>query len=259
MRVDCLRSTDLSIVIDQNRKMMMKSGPNYLSWLKNSRAGDLAKCLTSYAIKAIAGITNAFVAFTEKHSSTCASSQKKRLPKRNPEPLAVPKRANEAWSIDFMSDSLTSGRSFRTFNVIDDFNREALWIEIDTSLPAARVIRVFNQLVAWRGYPTKIRLDNGPEFISKRLAQWADDHDILLDFIDPGKPAQNAFIERFNRTYRHEVLDMYLFDSLQKVRDLTEDWIEQYNAIRPHDSLGGIPPYSYSAVADSSQAAPHPA
>jgi len=184
---------------------------------------------------------------------------KKRLPKRNPEPLAAPKRANEAWSVDFMSDSLTSGRSFRTLNVIDDFNREALWIEIDTSLPAARVIRVFNQLADWRGYPTKIRMDNGPEFISKRLAQWADDHDILLDFIDPGKPAQNGFIERFNRTYRHEVLDMYLFDSLQNVRDLTEDWIEQYNAIRPHDSLGGIPPYSYSAVADSPQAAPHSA
>ena len=181
---------------------------------------------------------------------------KKRLPKRNPEPLTIPKQANESWSVDFMSDALTSGKSFRTLNVIDDFNREALWIEIDTSLPAARVIRVFDMLATWRGYPAKIRMDNGPEFISSRLAEWAKDREITLDFIEPGKPAQNALIERFNRTYREEVLDMYLFPSLHDARQITENWLEEYNGIRPHDALDGLPPYSFAAVAE--QLAPHP-
>lgn len=176
---------------------------------------------------------------------------KKRLPSRNPQPLVVPEQPNQSWSVDFMSDSLTSGRPFRTFNVIDDFNREALWIEVDTSLPAQRVIRVFEMIAAWRGYPDKIRADNGPEFISKTLAQWAEKHHVLLDFIEPGKPAQNAYIERFNRTYREEVLDLYLFHSLAQVRDITDEWMHEYNAIRPHDSLGGLPPYQYAATQPS--------
>lgn len=174
---------------------------------------------------------------------------KKRLPKRNPEPLETPSRPNQSWSIDFMSDGLTSGRSFRTFNVIDDFNREALWIEIDTSLPAARVVRVLEMLSEWRGYPESIRMDNGPELISKKLEHWADKNDVKLNFIEPGKPAQNAYIERFNRTYRAEVLDLYLFSSLDEVRQLTEKWIEEYNSDRPHASLGGIPPYEYLRLA----------
>lgn len=170
---------------------------------------------------------------------------KKRLPKREPQPLVVPETANHTWSVDFMSDALTSGRPFRTFNVIDDFNREALWIEIDTSLPAQRVIRVFEMLAAWHGYPQMIRSDNGPELISQRLEAWADQHQVKLDFIEPGKPAQNGYIERFNRTYREEILDMYLFHSLQEARDITEVWLEEYNAIRPHAALGGLPPYQY--------------
>lgn len=172
---------------------------------------------------------------------------KKRLPSRDPRPLVVPEQPNQFWSVDFMSDALVSGRKFRTFNVIDDFNREALWIEVDTSLPAARVVRVLEMIAAWRGYPTAIRCDNGPELISSTLAQWAKNHQVHLDFIQPGKPAQNAYIERFNRTYRDEVLDLYLFRSLQEVRDLTEEWMQTYNAIRPHDSLGGVPPYQYTA------------
>ena len=173
---------------------------------------------------------------------------KKRLPKRDPEPLAQPSKPNECWSVDFMSDSLLSGRTFRTFNIIDDFNREALWIEVDTSLPAERVTRVLDRVAAWRGYPRRIRSDNGPEFISARMARWAKQHDIQLDFIEPGKPAQNAYIERFNRTYREEILDFYLFSNLNEVRVITEEWLEVYNGVRPHDALIGLTPYQYAAV-----------
>ena len=146
-----------------------------------------------------------------------------------------------------MHDSLASGRTFRTFNVIDDFNREALAIEIDTSLPAQRVVRVLDALAAWRGYPKRLRSDNGPEFISNKLDEWAEKNGVLLDFIQPGKPAQNAYIERFNRTYREEVLDLYLFDTLAEARAITEAWLEEYNAIRPHEALGGLTPYQYAA------------
>lgn len=171
---------------------------------------------------------------------------KKRLRSRSPLPLAVPATTNSCWSVDFMHDSLASGRTFRTFNVIDDFNREALAIEIDTSLPAQRVVRVLDTLAAWRGYPQRLRSDNGPEFISNKLDEWAEKHGVLLDFIQPGKPAQNAYIERFNRTYREEVLDLYLFDSLAEARAITEAWLEEYNAIRPHEALGGLTPYRYA-------------
>jgi putative transposase len=173
---------------------------------------------------------------------------KKRLPSRQPTSLKQPKSANESWSVDFMSDSLQSGRTFRTFNVIDDFNREALAIEIDTSLPSGRIVRVLDIIAVWRGYPRRLRSDNGPELISQQLETWAEKHDVLLDFIEPGKPAQNAYIERFNRTYREDVLDFYLFSSLAEVREITEQWLEEYNVFRPHDSLGGMTPYQYAAV-----------
>ena len=172
---------------------------------------------------------------------------KKRLPIRYPKPLVVPEAANICWSLDFMSDSLESGRAFRTLNIIDDFNREALWIEVDTSLPAERVIRVLEMLALWRGYPQQMSIDNGPELISHKLAVWAEEHKVELAFIQPGKPAQNAYIERFNRTYREDVLDAYLFSTIQEVQAITDDWLEEYNAIRPHAALGGVPPYQYAA------------
>jgi putative transposase len=173
---------------------------------------------------------------------------KKRLPKRIPQPLVQPERANHSWSIDFMSDSLASGRAFRTLNILDDFNREALWIEADTSLPAERVIRVLERIIAWRGCPEQIRMDNGPEFISHRLEDWAQEHNIHLVHIQPGKPAQNAYIERFNRTYREDILDAYLFNSLSEVREITEQWLEEYNGIRPHEALQGLSPYQYATI-----------
>jgi putative transposase len=171
---------------------------------------------------------------------------KKRLPARVAQALVVPVQANQTWSLDFMCDSLSNGRTFRTLNVIDDFNREALWIEVDTSLPAERVVRVLEQLLDWRGKPTRIRMDNGPELISQRMESWAIDHHIELLHIQPGKPAQNAYIERFNRTYREEVLDAYLLDDLEEVRTITERWLEDYNTIRPHEALQGLPPRQFA-------------
>ena len=171
---------------------------------------------------------------------------KKRFPARTAQSLDVPQQQNQTWSLDFMSDALSTGKTFRTLNIIDDFNREALWIEVDTSLPAERVVRVLEQLLSWRGKPAKIRMDNGPELISQRLENWAQEKQIELLHIQPGKPAQNAYIERFNRTYREEVLDAYLFDDLQEVRHITERWLEEYNTIRPHEALQGMPPRQFA-------------
>lgn len=178
---------------------------------------------------------------------------KRRLPTRNPEPLCVPSAINRCWSMDFMSDSLSSGRRFRTFNVVDDFNREALAIEIDLNLPAQRVIRVLERIIAWRGYPNKLRMDNGPEFISSTLAEWAEHHHVQLDFIQPGTPTQNSYIERFNRTYRDEILNMYVFRTLSEVRDLTENWVREYNDERPHSSLNDLTPWEYLANSEQTK------
>lgn len=170
---------------------------------------------------------------------------KKRLPNRNPQPLRVPQEVNQTWSIDFMSDALMSGRRFRTFNVIDDYNREALDIIVDISISSLRVIRVLDQIAQSRGFPERIRLDNGPEFISIALAEWAEANGVFLEFIKPGRPTQNSFIERFNRTFRTEVLDHYLFRSLNEVREITRNWMEEYNNERPHQSLNGMAPVPY--------------
>lgn len=170
---------------------------------------------------------------------------KKRLPNRNPQPLMATLLPNECWSIDFMSDALMCGRRFRTFNVVDDFNREALAIEVDLSLPAQRVIRVLERISMWRGYPEKLRMDNGPEFISLALAEWAEKNGITLEFIKPGKPTQNSFIERFNRSFRNEVLDRYAFRTLAEVREIADQWRIEYNEERPHDSLSDMTPKEF--------------
>lgn len=170
---------------------------------------------------------------------------KKRLPNRAPVSLKAPETINGCWSLDFMCDSLFCGRRFRTLNIVDDFSREALTIEIDVGLSAERVQRVLDRVVAWRGYPSKLRMDNGPEFISTILADWAEDHTVNLEFIQPGKPTQNAYIERFNRTYRDEVLNMYVFKTLSEVRTITEEWLDQYNEERPHEALGDLTPFEF--------------
>jgi putative transposase len=174
---------------------------------------------------------------------------KQRLPNHKPESLAVPNSHDKAWSIDFMSDSLHNKVRFRTFNVIDDFNREVLGIDVATSMPSLRVIRYLDQLAQWHGYPEKIRADNGSEFTSEIFMNWAKAHNILIDYIQPGCPYQNAYIERFNRTYRDDVLDCYIFRNLNEVKQITLDWIELYNNERPHDSLNDMTPIEYRNAA----------
>ncbi len=169
---------------------------------------------------------------------------------RNPAPLATPEAMNQSWSIDFMHDALVYGRRFRTFNVVDDYNREALAIEIDLNIPAQRVVRVLGRIVANRGYPLKMRMDNGPELVSLTLAQWAEEHGVMLEFIRPGKSTQNAFIERFNRTYRTEILDFYMFRTLKEAREITERWLAEYNSERPHESLNNLTPEEYRLMAE---------
>ena len=171
---------------------------------------------------------------------------KRRLPARNPLPLSVPEGFNQVWSADFMQDALWDGRRFRPFNVIDDFNREALAIEIDISLSANRVVRILDQIAAWRGFPAAIRFDNGPELTALAVAaDWAEENGVELEFIKPGRPMQNGFIERFNRSYREAVLNMFIFENLEEVRTETEKWLGVYNRHRPHEALGNLSPIEY--------------
>lgn len=173
---------------------------------------------------------------------------KKRLPSREKIKLTQPNKINICWSLDFMSDALVSGRKFRTVNVIDDFNREALGIKVSFSLPAERVIEFLDGIAMFRGYPNMIRVDNGPENISKTMVIWAKKHNLEIKYIQPGKPAQNAYIERFNRTYREDILDMNLFRSIEEVQILTDQWIVKYNSERPHQSLGHLTPWEYAGI-----------
>jgi putative transposase len=168
--------------------------------------------------------------------------RKQRLPARDPQPLHEPEMLNESWSMDFMSDSLWSGRTFRTFNVIDDCNREVLGIDVDLNLPAERVIRKLDQIAEFRGYPKQIRCDNGPELISHAMREWAKNHNVHLEYIKPGKPTQNSYIERLNKTYRDAVLDLFVFETLHQVRQKTAEWMDRYNERRPHLSLGDLTP-----------------
>ncbi len=170
---------------------------------------------------------------------------KKRLTNRAPVSLSAPETVNGCWSLDLMCDSLFCGRRFRTLNIVDDFGREALAIEIEVGLSAERVVRGLDRVVAWCGYPSKLRMDNGPILISTVLADRAEDHTVDLEFIPPGKPTQNGYIERFNQTYRAQVLNMYVFKTLSEVRAIIEEWLVEYNQERPHEALGDRTPFEF--------------
>jgi putative transposase len=167
---------------------------------------------------------------------------RKRIVREKPEPLEVPSAPNEVWSMDFMHDQLGDGRSFRLFNVLDDYNREGLEIEADFSLPSVRVIRSLEQIIEWRGKPKVLRCDNGPEYISEALLSWAKRKNIRIEHIQPGKPQQNAYIERYNRTVRYDWLAHNLFESIEEVQDHATRWLWVYNNERPNTAIGGITP-----------------
>ena len=167
---------------------------------------------------------------------------RRRLKRHKPEPLKEPIKRNQVWSIDFMHDQLSHGRKIRLFNVIDDYKREGLVIDASYSFPAIRVIRSLSQLIEWRGTPSVIRCDNGPEFISHEFTRWAKQQCIRIEYVQPGNPQQNAYIERHNKTIRYSWLSKNLFDTLEEVQEHATNWLWFYNHKRPHKANGGKPP-----------------
>jgi putative transposase len=163
-------------------------------------------------------------------------------------PLALPTRANDVWTMDYTHDQLASGRKFRTLNLMDGYTREALTIEVDTSLPGLRVVRALEQLRERRGMPAAIQLDNGTEFTSHVVDQWAYQNHVALHFIERGKPTQNAFIESFNGKFRDECLNQNWFVDLREARQVIETWRVDYNTVRPHSSLGYRTPEEFAAA-----------
>ena len=175
--------------------------------------------------------------------------RRKRVAQTQRRPKVVPDQVNARWSMDFMSDTLATGRCFRTFNVVDDFSRECLAIEVDFSLSGERVTRVLDRLIEERGKPESLVMDNGPEFTSKALDEWAYRHGITLEFIRPGKPIENCFVESFNGKFRDECLNQHWFTSLRDARTEIEAWRLDFNEVRPHSSLGDLPPALYAEEA----------
>ena len=167
---------------------------------------------------------------------------KRRLPARVKEPLQQPDKPNKSYSMDFMSDSLTSGRKLRVLKIMDDYTRESLAVYADHSICSQQVTEVLNQIITERGKPEQIRVDNGPEFTSKIFSGWCNKNEISIKYIQPGKPMQNGYIERLNRTFREDVLDAYQFETLEELRILSDEWQYTYNHYHPHKSLNRKPP-----------------
>ena len=160
--------------------------------------------------------------------------------------MPPPQRTNQRWSMDFVADSIVTGRRFRALAIIDDYSRECPVIEVDISLGGARVVSVLERLAETRGLPEVITMDNGPEFAGKMLDEWAYRKGVKLNFIRPGKPIENAFAESFNGRLRDECLNTNWFMNLKHARDIIEDWRKDYNEIRPHSSLKGRTPEEYA-------------
>jgi putative transposase len=162
---------------------------------------------------------------------------------------AVPtvSRPNERWSLDFVHDVLSTGRKFRSLTIVDDFTRESIGIEVDFSLTSDRVVRVLSRLAAQRGLPPTLKFDNGTEFTSNAMLGWAATANVDLHFIEPGRPMQNGSVESFNGRFRDELLNEHAFPTIHHARSAIEDWRLDYNARRPHTSLGGLTPNEFIA------------
>ena len=174
--------------------------------------------------------------------------KRKRMGAGERSPLAVPTQPNHRWSMDFVSDSLSDGRKMRSLNIVDDYSRECLATEVDTSLPGMRVVRVLEQLGERRGLPEVLVMDNGPEFAGQALDVWAYARKVRLHFIEPGKPMQNAFVESFNGKFRDECLNEHWFVSLADARRKIEAWRQDYNEVRPHSALGNRTPKEFTGT-----------
>jgi putative transposase len=173
-----------------------------------------------------------------QHSARRLSAAEKKLAER----------VNQRWALDFVSDTLATGQTFRVLTVIDEYTRESLAIEVDTSLPALRVVRVLQQLTESRGRPEEMRVDHGPEFVSRVMGAWCEQRNILLRFIDPGKPMQNGYVESFNGRFRDECLNANWFLSLAQARTTIESWRCDYNGERPPSSLDYRTPNEFAAL-----------
>lgn len=172
-----------------------------------------------------------------KKRKRVASAQRVKL-----EPVSA---VNQLWTMDFVHDSLSCGRTFRALNIVDAYTRECLAIEVDTSLTGERVARVLEELSQQRTLPKTIQVDNGSEFTSRKLDQWAYQNKVALDFIEPGKPTQNAYIESFNGKLRDECLNQEWFTSLKQAKIIIENWRQDYNQVRPHSSLDYLSPMEF--------------
>jgi putative transposase len=170
---------------------------------------------------------------------------KRRLPQRVGSALVQAPRPNQTWSLDFMHDTLMNGRKVRILNIIDDYNRQALAMEVDYSHAGISVCRTLERIIAEHGYPAELRSDNGPEFLSAVYTDFCEKKNIGIKYIKPGKPMQNGFVERFNRSYREDILDAYLFTSIEELRNLTWEFQQDYNQHHPHQSLNNLSPIEY--------------
>lgn len=183
----------------------------------------------------------------ERAGFSLSKKWRRRMKDNSPNPISIPLAANEEWAMDFMCDVLGEGRQIRTLNIIDHFNRQCMGITVDFSLPSRKVIDALDQIIEHHGKPKRIRTDNGPEFCSKRFQLWLQKNEIEWSRIQKGKPQQNAIIERFNKTYREDVLDANVFSTLQHARELTKNWVWDYNNKRLHQSLNYQTPIAYAA------------
>lgn len=229
--------------MDEKDKPILEAIKEATSKRRYGRKKVIAKVISLYPQMGKSRVRRVYV----KHGFSLPSKPTKRLRTRKSNPLSTPLEKNKSWHIDFMSDALVSGRKIRTFNVIDAFNRECIGIEIGFSMPSIQVTRILDQWIETHGKPESIRSDNGPEFISKHFAKWLKSKDLIWESIRPGNPQENGYVERFNKTYRNEILDANILRDIKHCKELTKEWIQEYNYERPHESLGDKTPKQYAA------------